>query len=387
MIKKRILFAGYAPVHFVCFEPVYRLLWEDPRLDVWLSGGFKAAHHGEVTFSLEGFYDRFDVDPERVIPFERAREQDFDVLVCGHLSDSLFPRSVGRSVQIFHGVSFKNRCVREQALRYDMLCLPGGYHAEMYRKRQLIRTDGSRCLVTGFPKADTLINEPIDRDAFLQTLGMDPSRKTLLYAPTGDKNNSLETVGEKAVSAIREAGQWNLLIKLHDHPKNTTLDWVARLAHLQDNTVRLVHGWNIVPYLQVADLLLTDASSAAVEYTLLDRPIVFLQVPKLLKKMARKGGALDLETYGQKIGVCVGKKDDVVHAVEESLATPAQYSDIRRRMANHVFYKPGSASTRVAAVIRHAAGLTPSLPEDVQELSPEAPAGEPAKMRSEYADL
>jgi len=386
MTKKRILFAGYAPVHFVCFEPVYRLLRDDPQLEVWLSGGFKAAHHGEVMFSLEGFYDRFEVDPARVIPFEEAREEDFDVLVCGHLSDSLFPRSVGRSVQIFHGVSFKNRCVREQALRYDMLCLPGRYHAEMYRKRRLIRTGGSRCLVTGFPKADALVTEPIDREAFLRDLGMDPSRKTLLYAPTGDKHNSLETIGENSVAAIREAGQWNLLIKLHDHPKNAPLDWIAQLAHLQDETVRLVHGWNIVPYLQVADLLLTDASSAAVEYTLLDRPIVFLEVPTLLNKMARKVGALDIETYGQKIGVCVGKRDDVVQAVAESLAAPAQYHEIRQRMANHVFHEPGSASARVAAVIRHAAGLTPSLPEDVQELRPQA-AGGRAEMRSEYTDL
>ena len=122
------------------------------------------------------------------------------------------------------------------------------------------------------------------------------------------------------------------------------------------------------------------------EYTLLDRPIVFLEVPTLLNKMARKGGALDIETYGQKIGVCVGKRDDVVQAVAESLAAPAQYHEIRQRMANHVFHEPGSASARVAAVIRHAAGLTPSLPEDVQELRPQA-AGGRAEMRSEYTDL
>ncbi len=37
---KRILFAGYAPVHFICFLPVYNILAEDERMEIWLSGGF-----------------------------------------------------------------------------------------------------------------------------------------------------------------------------------------------------------------------------------------------------------------------------------------------------------------------------------------------------------
>ena len=34
MSAKRILFAGYAPVHFVCFLPVYRRLVEDPAVEI-----------------------------------------------------------------------------------------------------------------------------------------------------------------------------------------------------------------------------------------------------------------------------------------------------------------------------------------------------------------
>lgn len=370
MAKKRILFAGYAPVHFVCFESVYRLLQSDPRLEIWLSGGFKAAHDGAVTFSLDGFYDRFEVDRTRVIPFEQAGRRDFDVLVCAHLSDSLFPHAVGRTVQIFHGVSFKNRSVREKALRYDLLCLPGRYHAEMYQQWRLVRAGSSRCLVTGFPKADALVQGTFDRGAFLAHVGLDPGRPTLLYAPTGDSHNSLEIMGEKVIEAIREAGRWNLLIKLHDHPKRTDVDWPAVLSRFESDHLRLVHDWNVVPYLRAADLLISDASSVAVEYTLLDRPIVFLEVPKLLEKMVHKRAAVDLDTYGWKTGTLVRHANEVVDAVAESLAHPERHSDIRRAMANHVFYRPGSASSRVAAILLHAAGLAASLPEDVEELVP-----------------
>jgi hypothetical protein len=370
MTKKRILFAGYAPVHFVCFESVYRLLRSDPRLEIWLSGGFKAAHEGAVTFSLDGFYDRFDVDRTRVIPFEQAGRQDFDVLICAHLSDSLFPHAVGRTVQIFHGVSFKNRSVREKALRYDLLCLPGRYHAEMYQQWRLVRAGSSRCLVAGFPKADALVQDAFDRGSFLTHIGLDPSRPTLLYAPTGDNHNSLETMGEQVIEALRDAGRWNLLIKLHDHPKQTSVDWPAVLSRFESDRIRLVHDWNVVPYLRASDLLISDASSVAVEYTLLDRPIIFLEVAKLLEKMAHKHAAVDLDTYGWKIGTLVGHADEVVDAIAASLADPQRHSELRRAMARHVFYRPGSASSRVANIILHAAGLAASLPADVEELAP-----------------
>ncbi len=33
-----ILFAGYAPVHFVCFQPIYEALKRSPQFSVRLSG-------------------------------------------------------------------------------------------------------------------------------------------------------------------------------------------------------------------------------------------------------------------------------------------------------------------------------------------------------------
>ena len=171
--KVRVLFSGYAPVHFLSFLPVYRQLEQDERIELWLSGGFRhKSADGEIRFLSEGFYDPFPVERSRVLPIEQAREQDFDVLVCSHLSDSLFPRSVERTVQIFHGVSFKNYAVREKALRFDLLCLPGRYHASRYREHGLIR-NGSQVLLTGFAKMDQLVSGELRRDVLLARLGLD----------------------------------------------------------------------------------------------------------------------------------------------------------------------------------------------------------------------
>ena len=368
---RRVLFSGYAPVRFVCFLPVYQELAKDPRVEVWFSGGFRCeAEDGQLSYELAGFYDPFPVNRERVISYERSREEDFDVLVCSHLSDGLFPRSIKRSVQIFHGVSFKNLAVREKALRFDYLCLPGRYHGELYRREGLVRAGGSQCLLTGMPKADALVG-PADRGALLRRYGLDESLPTVLFAPTGEKHNALEVMGKEVIAAIAQSGKLNLLVKPHDHPKKA-IDWFAELAPYARGRVRLVRDLDVVPYLRIADALMTDASSVAFEYTLVDRPIVFLDTPKLFKQVAKRAPALDLQTYGRNIGVVVEKPEDVVGQLEHSLAHPEEQRPLRRAAAEHIFHRPGQASARVAGVVLHAAGLLPALPPGIDVLAPEA---------------
>lgn len=370
MSKKRILFSGYAKVHFVCFLPVYQELQRCSEVELFLSGGYKRGRGDDVSFEIDGFYDEFPVDHARVLDATTARQQDFDVLVCAHLSDALFPRSANRTVQIFHGVSFKNLAVREKALRYDYLCLPGRYHAERYRKQGLIRPDESQPLLTGFPKVDALMRDGLDRTARLAELGLDPAKPTLLFAPTGDKDNALEVMGRETIEAIVSHGAWNLIVKPHDHPKRD-IDWFGELADLEGERMRLIRDKDIAESLRLADLLLSDASSVALEYTLLDRPILFLDTPKLFRRLQKRAPALDLETYGRKIGSVVSGPGDVVAAVTESLANPERGAALRRQAAAHLFHAPGAAAERVAGVVRFAAGLDPALPAGVEPVCEE----------------
>ncbi len=369
--KKRIMFSGYAPVHFLSFLPVLRRLETTPGVEVWLSGGFRHKEQdGTLRFVSAGFYDPFDVDRRRVLSVEETRQEDFDVVVCAHLSDALFPRSAGRTVQIFHGVSFKNYAVREKALRFDYLCLPGHYHARRYRERGIVPPGGTQIFVTGFAKMDRLVSGELDRDRLLCAQGLDPAKPTLLYAPTGDRANSLETMGEKVIATLGRRGHWNVLVKPHDHPKEK-IDWFSRLTPLESASVRLVRDLDIVPYLHAADLLLSDASSAITEFCLLDRPIVLLNVPKLLHRVVERGGALDLDGYGHQLGPVVDDPESVPSVVAAQLRDSSAYAVVRRRVAREVFYRPGMASERVATVVRFAAGLVSQMPADIERLEAE----------------
>lgn len=357
---KRIFFSGYAPVHFLSYQPVYEVLKRRDELQPFLSGGIREKlPDGSVTFHSEGFYDPFDVDPAHVVSVDEANELDTDVVVCAHLSDSLFPGSTRRTVQIYHGVSFKNYAVRDKALRFDVLCLPGPYHARKYREKGLIREGGPKVLLTGFAKVDPLVNGSLNRDALLTRHGLDPRLPTILYAPTGDKNNSLETIGEDVIAELTQAGAWNLVVKPHDHPKRS-IDWFARLARFEGPTTRILRDLDVVPWLHAADLLISDASSVITEFTLLDRPIVLLNVPKLFKRVLTRGGALDLNTYGHNLGSVVDHASEIVSVVSGQLEDSSSYAPVRQAMAQDVFHRPGTAAERVAAAVLYAAHDDPA---------------------------
>ena len=246
----------------------------------------------------------------------------------------------------------------------------GRYHANRFRDSGLIREGGSACYLTGFPKVDGLAAGSFDPVAVRRDLGLDPGLKTILYAPTGGKKNSLETIGEDLIRALGEEGTWNLMIKPHDHPKNR-IDWFSRLAPLVGDRVKLVRDRDVVPYLAAADLLISDASSVSSEYSLLDRPIIFVDVPQLIKKTRAKSEAMDMETYGRKIGVIRQTPEELVDAVRGAFEVPdREKSDLRKAMAAEMFYRPGDAAERVASVVRFAAGLDERLHPDIEVLEP-----------------
>lgn len=357
---RRILFAGYAPVHFVCFRPLYERLRRLRGVDVVLSGGRDAGTAGEHALTAKELYAPFRVPPRQVAPLSRIRRQDFDLVFCAHVS-GYFPRRDAGRIQLFHGVSFRNMAVRRDVLVYDHLFIVGPYMRRLFTENQLLRDGDPRLVPIGFPKLDALVDGSLSRRHILTRLGLPGRRPVVLYAPTGQKDNSLETgVGEAVIERLRRTGKYDVLIKLHDHPRDRATDWPARLRPLLDRHTKLVTDYDVVPYLFVADLLITDASSVSNEYALMDRPMVFLDVPQLLAAMTKKGVSLDLDTWGRKGGVTVRWPDEAVEAVASSLAHPRRGSAVRRAMARDLFYNPGRATDAAMEWIQQRLGLPAS---------------------------
>jgi CDP-glycerol glycerophosphotransferase (TagB/SpsB family) len=105
-------------------------------------------------------------------------------------------------------------------------------------------------------------------------------------------------------------------------------------------------------------VLVTDHSSCAFEYMLLDRPIVRIDLPELIAQANVHADYVRL-LAGAAIGA-PAEAGAVVRAVEHALASPAERGRERRAAAADLFYLPGSATERCAAALYEAMRLAPA---------------------------
>jgi len=343
--KFRILFSGYAPVHFRCFQPLYQRLKDRPDVEIRLSGGLRSGDKGNYAYDSAALYEGFDLPSESVLPVEKIRDMDFDLMFSAH-TKLIAPRQVGRRIQIFHGVSFRNKAIRPENMACDHYFVIGPYMLSRFVGSGLMQETDSRVIQVGFMKTDALVNGTLERKSILRSMGFDGSRPVVLYAPTGARENSLETIGEDAIRKLVATDKYDLLIKPHDHPKNKEIDWAEYLQRYEGEHCHVVPPReDVIPMLFIADLLISDASSVVNEYTLLDRPIVFLDTPELLEQArAARHSMLDLSSFGRTGGVVAGSATEVPGIVAQSLADPGQLSSERRRIADSLFFNKGNAT-------------------------------------------
>ena len=350
-----VLFTGYAPVHFLCFEPLYHRLRESSDFEVYLSGGFRSfSEDGEASYDHEAMYSRFDVDPAHVLSVDEMRTRSFDILFSAH-TNLIAPAKIRQgTVQIFHGVSFRNRGLRPENMHCDYYFVTGSYMQRRLVETGLMEEGDPRMIPVGFMKTDRLVDGSLDRGALMSKYGLDGSRPVLVYAPTGAKHNSMNTMGEEVIKHLRDSGKYDLLIKLHDHPKDD-LNWQERLAAVEDEHTIVVRDDDVIPLLQAADLLITDASSVSSEFSLCDKPMVFLDVPKLLAKMeGAEYKTMDMGTWGRKAGLIVKSAEEVCDVVDRALGEANALAPVRQKMAQDLFYNPG---TSVDAAVTWLRGL------------------------------
>ena len=341
----RILFCGYAPVHYVCFRPPYERLAALPGMEVYFSGGLRGRqNNGELVYDPGPMYRSFNIPGSRILTTAEMQRRDFDMVFCSFVS-GVFPRKDRARVHLFHGISFRNMAVRRDILIYDYLLNVGPYQMKVFEDEQLLRKGDPRMVPIGFPKTDPLVDGSLDRGRLLRRAGFSGRRPVVLYAPTGQKDNSLELMGPEVVKRLRATGRYDLLIKLHDHPRNKDIDWGVRLRPYLDAHTKIVKDYDIIPQLYLADLLLTDASSASSEYMLLDRPLVFIDVPQMLGFLKQKGLALDADR-GREGGVTVRWPDEVVASVAWCLKNPRHGSAARKKLAAELFFNPGRATDK-----------------------------------------
>jgi CDP-glycerol glycerophosphotransferase (TagB/SpsB family) len=225
-----------------------------------------------------------------------------------------------------------------------------------------VDVDSPAIRLIGMPKLDCLVDGSLKRDEVLSSLGIDPVRKTVLYAPTWSAYSSLPVMGEEIVRRLSDMG-YTVIVKLHDRSlqgdeyHSGGAAWGQRLLPLLEETGGiLATGSNSSTYLAAADALITDHSSVGFEYLLLDRPVIRIHLPELLEKTDIEPAYVQLLSQVSK---SVSDVDQVVAAVEESFADPNVKSADRKAVAEEMFYRPGGATGRAVSEMYELIELDP----------------------------
>lgn len=347
--KRRVIFEAASPLSMAVFRPVFNRLREDPRLELWFTAN-------DSTWNATAIFAAAGVG-ERVITPQAARRAKFDAYINTDFWNMTWLPRRTRRVHLFHGVAGKYGLdapldIAPVVAAFDRLLFANRDRLQRYLDAGLLPDDSPCAALVGYPKVDCLVDGSLDAAAIGATLGLDPTVPTVLYAPTWSPHSSLNAHGESVLHALA-ALDVNVVVKLHDRSLDASdrgaggIDWRARLAQLGlKRRVHLAEGADASPYLYIADVLVTDHSSVGFEYMLLDRPIVVVKCPELLKHglvNPQKAALLQGAAFVVGDGALTGD------AVRSALTERGRHSAARRAIAQDLFYRPGGATARAVA--------------------------------------
>ena len=343
-------------MNYATVAPIVEQLQKDSRIAVFFTASESPHLIGQIYADAR--------PPHQLVKPKTAALMHFDAYLTADFLWARLPRGT-RRVQTFHGVAGKYRTVYDSpadSMRgWDRLFFINKRRLQNFIDTGAVDADSPAIRLIGMPRLDCLVDGSLDRNRILTSLGIDPSRKTVLYAPTWSRYSSVATMGEDIVKRLGAAG-YAVIVKLHDRSRQADdyhsggVDWGARLEPLLKATQGvLATGSDSSSYLMAADVLITDHSSVGFEYLLLDRPLIRIHMPELLKNT-------DIEpVYVQlmaEAATSVNDIDELCAGVDASFADPQAKSGSRTQVAGEMFYKPGTATARAVSEMYDVIELT-----------------------------
>ncbi|HLL90947.1 MAG TPA: CDP-glycerol glycerophosphotransferase family protein [Tepidisphaeraceae bacterium] len=333
----RVGFYKYRPFHDLILRPVYDLLRD--RCRCALSDDIAA---------LADFRPHVVVLSESIV-------------------GTLRPRFAGDTVFVHtrHGLASKN-VAHGGAAETDYLCVTSDAVRDEYAAAGAVPRRGF--WVTGYVQMDPLHRAVAAgvRPPLPPRLGAVPSgHKLVLYAPTlNDGLSSAPMLGDRTLELLK-AGRSDVTVVVKPHPLTRQFNphWLGwwEAAAARDGRLRVADDPrdDVMPLLAAADVLVTDASSVALQFLATGRPMVLISNPRRFD--CEHYDPQGLEWRWRDMGAEAHGADDVPAAVDECLDDPGRRAARRKEYAGYLFgtLTDGRAAERIAENIMGLAGTCP----------------------------
>lgn len=356
-----------SPMNEAILRPIYQRLACDPGVELCFTTP-SGVWRPEQIFGSAG-------PPGTLVPASSSAWMKADAYVNADFWDMTWLHRRTRRIHLFHGVAGKYGLdaptqIAPIVANFDCLMFVNADRRSRYVEAGLTPDDEVRAALVGYPKVDCLVDGSLDRVTILRGLGLDPDVPTILYAPTWSPYSSLNTMGEAIIDAIAAEGL-QVIVKLHDRSYDRAergsggIDWAARLSRFESQPrIRIARAADACPFLAAADAMVSDHSSIAFEYMLLDRPIVVIDCPELLVRAAVSEDKVRRLRCAADV---VQDADEMIGALVQALKDPDRLTAERRRIARELFHEPGTATSRALQLIYRLIDLPAPVDRPVEQ--------------------
>ncbi len=343
--EKRVLLYFFKNVHIPILMPIYRQLKAfNPGIKIAfgylpyaprIRAGFTPDELQSIAAYGEDLY---------AVPQEFKPDLTF-------IADSVYPwtKNCGKLVHVGHGVLSKGQYYTDTATarreqEADLVCVPGAYHAKIMQQ-----ITSRPVTATGMAKLDPVFSGALNRRTVIRQFDLPQNHyRYILFAPTfNDELSSIPFV-EDRINEVIPDDKTLLLIKLHGSTKEEYKQVYRRLVD-KDPRVIFVDELDITPFLSLADVMISDVSSAMMEFAALDKPVVLFNNPNW--KTYENFNPVDIEFTWRDIGMQVGSLCEMKDAIKHSLAHPEECAAKRKHYTDQLFANKydGQAAERIVA--------------------------------------
>jgi len=351
MKKIKLLFKiGYI-YHKAALDPVIDLILQDEKYDVWFSLDMEKRRY--FIFDIP-YMSKAKSHWEKIGYKFTEETKGFDIVISGDILRNA--KQYGKTLLIMHihgtGIkfSFHRNLARFPGHRYQIF-VEGKPRVESFRNCEHL--GDSQVHLIGLPKIDYFFQDKYqDKKPILKKLGLNPNKKTILYAPTY-KPTSLYLLKDDIFEYTKA---YNLIVKLHPY------SWMGKYAPHKQHRIyerrvkKYPHAillpfeeYNIVPFQAISDVAIGEASASLFDYIALNKFGIIYDLP--CDKLVHSDGKPYLETDNRDLFVGafphIQKGVQLQAAIEQALNPTYEMKQKANQYRDKYFYRlDGQASKR-----------------------------------------
>ncbi len=210
-------------------------------------------------------------------------------------------------IDFWHGIPLKNILNYDNAL--DIKLLKHAYRTDYRISSSKLCTmllssafgnSMSEYIETGYPRTDLVLSD--NNEDFLKKLNIDKGKKILLYMPTYRAGYRNKSDGDYSYERLYESDNFkkyckskniHLIVKLHPFERHESGKYDYYSIYSDDDLIKV--GLCSSNLLSIADNLITDYSSVAIDFLATRKPL-FFYVPDLSAYHSNRGFIFDVNS-------------------------------------------------------------------------------------------